>query len=228
MFVFLTSIIIQLAWFLRTGPWCKTFQSKFPLLLDCLHLFPSPFVLLIHTLTHGHQKEGSVDSTISRSPDCSQLRVLFRFFFLFLGCLFVSFCVSPGDAKSKRRRSGGGEGAGTRLCSQRKQKLQRARPRTPLYRAVVCCAVVLDGLIGLKNHLILIFIYFFCTVVRRCSSGQVIEGRELKGRDGGGTSDPICFVTVHGQKQKTIVVKKTLNVTWVRGFAWPRWQPHSC
>jgi hypothetical protein len=45
---------------------------------------------------------------------------------------------------------------------------------------------------------------------------QVIEARELKSRDAGGTSDPICFVTVHNQKQKTSVIKATLNAMWVR------------
>jgi len=50
---------------------------------------------------------------------------------------------------------------------------------------------------------------------------QVIEARELKSRDAGGTSDPICFVTVHNQKQKTSVIKATLNALWVSVF-------HSC
>lgn len=47
---------------------------------------------------------------------------------------------------------------------------------------------------------------------------HVVEARELKSRDAGGTSDPICFVKVHKDKQKTIVLKKTLNAFWDHCF----------
>lgn len=42
-------------------------------------------------------------------------------------------------------------------------------------------------------------------------AGQVIEARELKGVDSGGTSDPICVVTVMGRKQETEKYHKVTN-----------------
>lgn len=47
---------------------------------------------------------------------------------------------------------------------------------------------------------------------------HIVEARELRSRDSGGTSDPICFVTLNGQKQKTAVMKKTLSCVWDHCF----------
>jgi C2 domain len=47
---------------------------------------------------------------------------------------------------------------------------------------------------------------------------QVVEARELKGREDSGISDPICYVIVNKEKQKTKVMKKTLNCVWDHCF----------
>eukprot|EP00002_Diphylleia_rotans_P033576 TRINITY_DN7156_c0_g1_i4.p1 TRINITY_DN7156_c0_g1~~TRINITY_DN7156_c0_g1_i4.p1 ORF type:complete len:2498 (+),score=509.79 TRINITY_DN7156_c0_g1_i4:61-7554(+) len=54
--------------------------------------------------------------------------------------------------------------------------------------------------------------------VKRSKGGrihlQVMEARELKSDDGGGTSDPFCEVKVAGQEWKTEIVQKSLNPIW--------------
>jgi len=43
---------------------------------------------------------------------------------------------------------------------------------------------------------------------------HLIEGRELTGKDAGGTSDPVVTVTIFGQKKSTKIISKTKNPRW--------------